>query len=281
MPKITTVRIHPTVLFSIVDSYEHRNENQARVIGTLLGTYDIARGAVEVTSCFHVPHTENGEEVAFDLEYAKVTADLHRRVNTSELVVGWFATGYEITATSTLIHQYYASVCKNTPIHVTVDTTLMPASQSKDPRMAIKTYIGTQFGVPGQTLGTMFPSCKLEIVGYQEEMVCLRMCQRAKGTKDRRVEIPADLDSVIEACGDMRSMLKIVIQYVEDVLAGRKQADNQLGRMLMDMLQSVPRMDNDRFQEVLNGDMKDLLMVTYLTMITKTQLALNEKLCLL
>ena len=30
-------RVHPVVLFSIVDSYERRNEDAKRVIGTLLG----------------------------------------------------------------------------------------------------------------------------------------------------------------------------------------------------------------------------------------------------
>ena len=30
-------KVHPVVLFSIVDSYERRNENSRRVIGTLLG----------------------------------------------------------------------------------------------------------------------------------------------------------------------------------------------------------------------------------------------------
>ena len=32
-----TCRVHPVVLFSIVDSYERRNEDAKRVIGTLLG----------------------------------------------------------------------------------------------------------------------------------------------------------------------------------------------------------------------------------------------------
>lgn len=63
MPKITTVRLHPTALFTIVDSYEHRSENQQRVIGTLLGSFDFAKGAVDITNCFHVNHSESGDEV--------------------------------------------------------------------------------------------------------------------------------------------------------------------------------------------------------------------------
>jgi len=276
-PKVKTVRVHAVALFQIVDAYEHRNESQQRVIGTLLGSYDLAKGAVEVTNCFCVPHNENGDEVAVDLDYAKSTTELHRRVNPSELVVGWFATGPDVTLLSTLIHQYYQRETKNPPIHLTVDTTLT----SRNFGMAIKAYTGTTFGVPTLTTGTMFPPCKLEIVGYDEEMVGLRLCNRTKTSETGSCQAPADLESVVEACGDMRRMLKTVLDYVEDVLANRRPADNQLGRMLMNMLQSIPRMDIEKFQEVLNGDMKDLLMVMYLTMLTKTQLSLNEKLWLL
>lgn len=275
-PKVKTVRVHPMVLFSIVDTYEHRNENQDRVIGTLLGSYDLAKGAVEVTNCFCVPHTETGDEVAVHLDYARQTSDLYKKVNSNEVVVGWFATGPDVTGLSTLIHQYYQREAKNPPIHLTVDTTLI----SKNVGMAIKAYTGASFGVPSMTTGTMFPPCKLEIVGYTEEMVALRLCSRTKSI-DAPTPMPADLDSVIEACTEMRSLLNVVMSYVEDVLAERKPADNQLGRMLMNLLQSIPRMDNEKFQQVLNGDMKDLLMVLYLTTLTKTQLALNEKLWLL
>lgn len=33
-----TVRVHPLVLFQVVDAYERRNVDSERVIGTLLGT---------------------------------------------------------------------------------------------------------------------------------------------------------------------------------------------------------------------------------------------------
>jgi hypothetical protein len=37
-----TVRVHPVVLFQIVDAYERRNADSQRVIGTLLGNYRIS-----------------------------------------------------------------------------------------------------------------------------------------------------------------------------------------------------------------------------------------------
>ncbi len=60
---VINVLIHPVALFAIVDSYERRNEDAKRVIGTLLGTLD--KGVVEVRNCFAVPHHETEDEVSF------------------------------------------------------------------------------------------------------------------------------------------------------------------------------------------------------------------------
>ena len=35
------VKVHPVVLFQIVDAYERRNADSHRVIGTLLGNYKL------------------------------------------------------------------------------------------------------------------------------------------------------------------------------------------------------------------------------------------------
>ena len=67
-------------------------------------------------------------------------------------------------------------------------------------------------------------------------------------------------------------------RYVEAVLAGRETADSSVGRNLHDLVQSVPMMGTDEFEKMLNSNMRDLLMVIYLSQLTKTQLQLNEKL---
>ena len=73
-------------------------------------------------------------------------------------------------------------------------------------------------------------------------------------------------------------MLDAVIQYVEAVLDGTQEPDNSVGRALNDLMLSVPKMEADQFDVMLNSNLKDLLMVVYLSQMTKTQLQLNEKL---
>ena len=81
------------VLFAVLDHYTRRNEGQKRVIGTLLGTVDEATGAVEVTNCFAVTHSDKVDadqhEVFLDMKFQQTMRDLHARVNPKEAIVGW------------------------------------------------------------------------------------------------------------------------------------------------------------------------------------------------
>ncbi|XP_013397394.1 eukaryotic translation initiation factor 3 subunit F [Lingula anatina] len=265
-------RVHPVVLFSIVDSYERRNEDARRVIGTLLGTLD--KGAVEVTNCFTVPHNESEDEVAVDIEFARNMYELHKKVNPGEVIVGWYSTGSEVTEHSVLIHEYYAREAKN-PIHLTVDTTL------RGNKMGIKAFLSSSMGVPGKTMGTVFTPIPVDIAFYEPERVGVEFVQQGKNNPKRTVSMTTDLNQVTNACNSMQEMLSVTIKYVDDVLAGKIPADATVGRFLMDLVNTVPKIDAEQFEEMLNSNMKDLLMVVYLSNLTRTQLQLNEKMSLL
>lgn len=108
------VNIHPLVLFSICDAYIRRSEKQERVIGTLLGV--ISDGVVEVKNCYVVPHNESADQVTLviavvvhlvpggalitpavrglaqvlvDIAHHKAMLDLHAKVASGDIVVGW------------------------------------------------------------------------------------------------------------------------------------------------------------------------------------------------
>merc|ERR1711915_129476 len=148
--------------------------------------------------------------------------ELNKKVAPHEALVGWFATGSEITSHSALIHDYYARETKD-PIHLTLDTTLVTG------RLTMKAYVFVPLGVPGATTGSMFTPVKVELMASEPEIAGLDLLQKTKYSKVRSVE-------------------------------------------------SVPKMDPDQFEMMLNSNLRDLLMVVYLSQLTKTQLQLNEKL---
>ncbi|XP_046354142.1 eukaryotic translation initiation factor 3 subunit F-like [Haliotis cracherodii] len=262
-------RVHPVVLFSIVDSYERRNEDSKRVIGTLLGSYE--KGAIEVTNCFAVPHNESDDEVAIDIEYARNMYELYRKVNAAEVIVGWYSTSGDVSSHSVLIHEYYSREAKN-PVHLTVDTTV------KTGKLGMKAYVSTPMGVPGRTVGTMFTPVTIDIVRYEPEQIGVNVLQQGKTVNKRSVSMSSDLALVESSTKKLKEIIVLVLSYVDDVLSGKLPADSKTGRMLMNIVTSIPHTDTEDFESMLNSNMKDLLMVVYLTNLTRTQLALNEKL---
>ena len=63
-----------------------------------------------------------------------------------------------------------------------------------------------------------------------------------------------------------------VIQYVEAVLDGTQEPDDSIGRALNSLILSLPKMDSDQFEEMLN---RNLLVVVSLSQMIKAQLQLN------
>ncbi|CAB1317091.1 unnamed protein product [Coregonus sp. 'balchen'] len=190
------VKIHPVVLASIGDSYERRNEGASRVIGTLLGTID-----------------KHSVEVAVDMEFAKNMYELHKRVSPSEVIIGWYATGFEITEHSVLIHEYYSREATN-PIHLTMDTALQSG------KMNIRAYVSAQMGVPGKTVGVMFTPLSVKYKYYDTERIGVDLLQRTRDAPNTTNGLTSDLCQVGGAAGR----------------SGKQTADNSVGRYLMDLV---------------------------------------------
>merc|ERR1712012_1376795 len=210
--------------------YERRAADSHRVIGTLVGNVD--KQCVEVTNCFCIPHKEYEERVEADIQYAQEMFELNKKVAPHEVLVGWFATGSDITSHSALIHDYYARET-NDPIHLTLDTTLTSG------RVNMKAYVFVPIGVPGATSGSMFTPVKVQMVASEPEIAGLDLLHKTRLSKTRSVEPVPELTKIAEAAA---------------------------------------KMDPVKFEAMLNSNLRDLLMVIYLSSLTKTQLQLNEKL---
>ncbi|XP_015272862.1 PREDICTED: eukaryotic translation initiation factor 3 subunit F [Gekko japonicus] len=237
---------------------------------SLHSTGTVDKHSVEVTNCFSVPHNESEDEVAVDMEFAKNMYELHKKVSPSEIILGWYATGHDITEHSVLIHEYYSREAHN-PIHLTVDSSL------QNGRMSIKAYISTAMGVPGKTMGVMFTPLTVKYVYYDTERIGVDLVMKTCFSPTRVISLSSDLQQVGAASARIQDTLSTVLQYAEDVLSGKVSADNTVGRFLMDLINQVPKISPEDFETMLNSNINDLLMVTYLANLTQSQIALNEK----
>jgi len=263
------VKVHPVVLFQIADAYERRDMEKYRVIGTLLGIVD--KGTVEVKHSYCVRHKDHREQIEIDIEYNQAMSELHKKISPGNNIIGWFTTGNEITSSSSLIHDYYSRETKN-PIHITVDTPLTSG------RMGIKAYVDVSIGVPGATSGSMFTPIPAEVIANDPEVTGINLLQKCITTKTRQAQLSPDLTKISEGTEKLLVMINEALLYVNNVATGILPPDNTVGRELLDMVNSVPKMIPDDFEKMITSNKNDLLMVIYLTQLTKTQLQLHEKL---
>jgi len=269
---IKYVNIKLDVVFGILDFFERRAVNDSRVMGTLLGTHD-AGGVIEVNSCFMVPHKETVEEVAVDKMAAHRMFELHKKANPVDTIVGWFATGNAINEHSLLIHEFYTGACVKEPIHILVETI-----SKINRRIDVKAFVSSPMGVPKQTLGHMFNPVPLHVIQHTADTSAIEIFKQGLGQKERDVPALSDIDLIKNSCETILSRLDQLIGYVESVLAGNKTGESHVGRMLMELIMNLPQIKPEQFKETINRDLKDNLMVLYLSKLIENQISIQDKL---
>ena len=272
----TRVQVHPMVLFCVLDHFLRRPEHQKRVIGSLLGT--VNAGVVEITNCFAVPHMDKDDEVAVGKDFNKQMYALQQRVNPREKIVGWYATtvdGVHVTDNSSLIHEFYTDEC-DSPVHLVVDTSMAGNT------VGCRAYVSTPLEIQGSQLGNAFHEVPLEVEAKGAEKICLDRMARGQeqpfSTSEGRAAVAGEATSLEASLRRLLETLRTISTYVDGIVAGKTPADPQVGRRIADALAVVPQMKPEAFAKLFDSSLQDLLMVSYLTSLTRTQLAIAEKL---
>ncbi|CAI7780239.1 unnamed protein product [Closterium sp. NIES-53] len=171
--------LHPSVLFSICDSFIRRNEDTQRVIGSLLGVVH-PDGTVDIRNAYAVPHNEISDTVALDIEYHRTMAELSQRVNLKETIVGWYSTGSGVSPFDVLIHDFYTKEAGH-PIHLTIDTTfqsLAAGGASGQPggvTSAVRAYVSTPLFIGEKQLAAAFQEIEVDMRMADAEKIGLDM----------------------------------------------------------------------------------------------------------
>ena len=123
----------------------------------------------------------------------------------------------------------------------------------------------------------MFTPIPVEITANDPEVTGLDLLHKTKFAKMRQVEPIPDLARISEGTGKLEHMLDAVISYVEDVLSGREKPNNAVGRKLLDLVYSVPKMTPDEFEKMINSNMKVSILCSILNHVLCPSLPLLPK----
>eukprot|EP01062_Namystynia_karyoxenos_P082824 TRINITY_DN9401_c0_g1_i1.p1 TRINITY_DN9401_c0_g1~~TRINITY_DN9401_c0_g1_i1.p1 ORF type:complete len:373 (+),score=147.77 TRINITY_DN9401_c0_g1_i1:84-1121(+) len=300
--KSAALTVDPLVMFCILDHFTRRDQGE-RVIGTLLGSS--VDGVLEVRSCFPVPHTETDGQLMFDLEYFRGMQELHQRVCTKDVIVGWYATGVSVHAAQ--IHEHYAKKVSSPPLHLLVDPELKTGS------LRVKALISTHLSLSKLgKVGPLFkelpfewkchngpaekvaldamiqsrhgrkPVLKSMFEGLPDQLPTddLQSCMRSTipGTQREARDTRPPYEKVHRDLLQVKAVLDKCVKYCDSVIDGHETEDAKIGRALLNIVQSLPPVAPATFDKLFNATMQDMLMLNYLAKLTKTQVALMERL---
>jgi translation initiation factor 3 subunit F len=289
------VKLHPTVVFSILNHFIRRTDRDSRVIGTLLGY--VKNGVVEITECFGVPHIEKKEElmVAITKDYHKQMYSFHRKTNRKEKIVGWYTTtspeGALINDISSLIHNFYSAECAN-PVHIVVDTTLAGDT------MGVRGFVSAPLMISELNLARKFNEVKVDFTMTDSESTCLFTMMNGynlgSGSSGARAstavgeskqwessqvvaKVPTQRETVNASMEKLLRVLDDVQAYVDGVVAGKTEPCAENGMKIADAVVALQSVRPEDFQAVLQDKIQDLLMVSYISSLAATQLEISEK----
>ena len=272
----SSVRVHPQVVLTICDAFTRRPEDADRCIGTLMG-YVAEGGYIEVTDCFTVIHQDDKDRgVLMDQDYHRKMVNLRSKVNTKEQVLGWFCTGSAIEDSSVVIHNFYLRPDSlfvpqpglPQPIHMIVDTSL------ENDKLVIKAFMNKDTSV-AETL-VQFHEIPLKIQVDEADKTGMAMLLRAE-KKQQAKDVITDKDCFNSSMTSLLEAFKKIKAYTQDVIDGKIEGNEIVGRELNKVLCSEPFFDQDQFKNLCAGALQDELMVVYLSQLTRTQIVLAEK----
>ncbi|KAJ7490290.1 JAB1/Mov34/MPN/PAD-1 ubiquitin protease-domain-containing protein [Mycena galericulata] len=273
----SSITIHPVALFSILDHYLRRTDEQPRVIGTLLGNRSPDNTQIHVRSSFAVLHSETDEQVAVDMEYHRTMYELHSRVNPKETIVGWYSTGSNLNTYSALIQNFYSQeTAPHQAIHVALNT---GAEEGEEP--GVQAYVSSPVGVFPKPENCIFVPVPVRLQFQETERSGLDLLTQTalspNSTTAQPVTSIANLDTALTT---VSQMLDRVLAYVRKVLAGEVEGDKALGRYLMDTLGVAAIGEKGGEDKAFNASLQDTLMISYLANLVRAQAEVSSRLAL-
>jgi len=242
-----------------------------------------------------------------DKQHQAEMLNLTQAATPDQSVVGWFSTSNDVdfTELDKLMFDYYSNeaqkpqgssfysshkkVIYNRPLFLRVNVQVVKEQKSTSD-LPIKSFLPETFNVitdddGGVQYDLMWNELSVTIAAGAAERTALQMIngctQVDEASKRPQLTLDAvgsNLDPLNNLTSDMLNKITEVQSFIQAKLESGEELDSTTGRMLAEVFNGVPGLDAEQLEKMLNAELTDLLMVTYLSQLANVQLTLNDKL---
>lgn len=262
----TTLSLHPLVLINISDQYTRAKvagkDKNPRVIGAVCG---IQRGRhIEIYSSFELVYTIEDGTVEVDQEYLTTRKDLFAQVFPNYDILGWYSTQTQPTAADFDINSQFSDV-NESPLLLLLDPEAATPDAKELPVYIYEQEVKVVEGAPK----SFFSRLKYTIETGESERVAVDHIANVKAIVEGDTVLASHLDGVANAIQMLSQRILTIQKFLDQTQKGKIEKDHHILRQINSMINMLPAIDTQSFNQEFLHSYNDTLLVTYLASITK------------
>ncbi|KAG4434350.1 proteasome regulatory particle subunit [Cadophora sp. M221] len=237
-----TVSVAPLVLLSVADHFGRSSSKNTRrrVVGVLLGQNDGKN--VRVSNSFAVPFEEDEKDPSvwfLDHNYVESMADMFKKINAREKLVGWYHSGPKLRASDLEINELFKRYTPN-PLLVIIDVQPKEAGVPTDAYFAVE-----EIKDDGTTTTKTFVHTPSIIEAEEAEEIGVEHLLRdirdvAVGTLSTRIT------NQLQSLQGLHLRLRDIGQYLQKVLDGALPVNHAILGNLQDVFNLLPNLSTPK-----------------------------------
>jgi len=267
----TTVIVHPLVLLSVSDHHARTSARTShkRVVGVLLGQNN--GKTINVANSFGIPFEEDEKDPKtwfLDHNYIESMAEMFKKVNAREKMVGWYHTGPQLRASDQEINDVFKRYILQ-PVMVIVDTRQSTVGIPTEAYFAVE-----EIKDDGSESKRTFLHVPSAIEAEEAEEIGVEHLLR--DIKDSTTTTLAT--RVTQQADSLRALQSRIIDlrdYLLQVAKGKLPVNHQITYHLQDALNLLPDLSNPLTTGSFIMNTNDQLLVVYLTSLVRAVIALH------
>lgn len=208
-----------------------------------------------------------------------------------------------------MIQDFYTKECvPHQAVHLTIDTDLAAkamapeSGDSTQKPLGVRAYVSSPLGLSPKAENAVFLPLPVTLLSSPAERPALSLLasqssstastQSTDATATSQLaqlsssgQVVPDLAALTQSLVQIQSQLRRVLAYVQDVVSGKIQGDEVVGRHLLDTIARIPigasAAEGKDVSDLWNSCLQDVLMVSYLSNIVRAQAEVAGRLTLL
>ncbi|KAH8917869.1 COP9 signalosome subunit 6, partial [Atractiella rhizophila] len=242
------------------------NTARPQILGALLGTQ--TGRDVEIMNTFEISFLKNeAGKAEIDHGFLDTRSKQFKQVFPSFILLGWYSVGSEPTAEDQDVMRQLVEY-NESPLFFQLSP--LQFSGKDLPLTIYEPVVEIRNKEPQQ----FFIRVDYKIVSGEAERIAVD--HTAKPAQSATSEMVQNLMTQRNAIKMLYDRVQVITQYLDALTAGKAPVDPETLRQISSLVSSLPATDSPLFREEFDTEHEDVLLTSYLAMLTKTLNATNE-----